>query len=606
MANLQVHLEEEHPQIDTSSMCSGLMSSFATNSTFLIFLLVLGIRLLNALTVATFFQPDEYFQSLELAADWRRSLGYVTWEWKHGLRSTLYPRIFHFVYYIVDSASEKLNLSPATNAELLVVGPKVIGAITAAVGDVYTGLLAKKIWGEQAGRYALLFSVCSAWNWYCSTRTFSNCLETTLTIVGMTYWPWKHYSSSDLFLASIFAAVSFTVRPTNGLISWAIGPLLLQRLPAFTQRVSAVLQISIARYFDPNFLPISHVSNSAVSTSGLILLLNALLDSYFYRRITFPFIEFYRLNVTQSISEFYGVSPWHYYYSQGLPLLLTGYLPLALFSLYRGFFSSSLAEKHLALIANVVPLAFMITKHKEVRFIYPLLPILHVLMAVVGLPSLPPKWKKSLVIAAMVGLNIPIAYYTTYVHQRGVVDAVNWLRIEHYNSTSLLDKIETGKFKSGEKTAARVGFLMPCHSTPFISYMWEAGARNRSWVAAQPLSAWFLTCEPPIDIRVEDRGAYLDEADQFYANTTSFLMKKFVSPPILTPGEWEVVRGTGATGRELWPDKLVTFGATAALVEDYLRIGKPEAGYKECQRFFNSHWHDDDRRKGDVIVWCLK
>ena len=29
------------------------------------------------------------------------------------------------------------------------------------------------------------------------------------------------------------------------------------------------------------------------------------------------------------------------------------------------------------------------------------------------------------------------------------------------------------------------------------------------------------------------------------------------------------------------------------------------SGYGECWRGFNSHWHDDWRRKGDVVVWCL-
>ncbi len=29
------------------------------------------------------------------------------------------------------------------------------------------------------------------------------------------------------------------------------------------------------------------------------------------------------------------------------------------------------------------------------------------------------------------------------------------------------------------------------------------------------------------------------------------------------------------------------------------------SGYAECWRGFNSHWHNDWRRKGDVAVWCL-
>ena len=34
-------------------------------------------------------------------------------------------------------------------------------------------------------------TVLSPWQWYCSTRTFSNSLETTLTIAALCYWPWE-------------------------------------------------------------------------------------------------------------------------------------------------------------------------------------------------------------------------------------------------------------------------------------------------------------------------------------------------------------------------------------------------------------------------------
>lgn len=29
------------------------------------------------------------------------------------------------------------------------------------------------------------------WHWYTATRTFSNCLEATLTIAALFYWPWE-------------------------------------------------------------------------------------------------------------------------------------------------------------------------------------------------------------------------------------------------------------------------------------------------------------------------------------------------------------------------------------------------------------------------------
>ena len=41
------------------------------------------------------------------------------------------------------------------------------------------------------GPLQLALTVVSPWQWFCSTRTFSNCLETTLTIVALYLWPWQ-------------------------------------------------------------------------------------------------------------------------------------------------------------------------------------------------------------------------------------------------------------------------------------------------------------------------------------------------------------------------------------------------------------------------------
>ena len=55
-----------------------------------IFLFLLAFRILNALSVKTFFQPDEYFQSLEPA--WQIAFGqysgaWITWVCHHRMRS---------------------------------------------------------------------------------------------------------------------------------------------------------------------------------------------------------------------------------------------------------------------------------------------------------------------------------------------------------------------------------------------------------------------------------------------------------------------------------------------------------------------------------------
>lgn len=34
-------------------------------------------------------------------------------------------------------------------------------------------------------------TVLNPWQWYCSTRTFSNSLEMALTIMALNFWPWE-------------------------------------------------------------------------------------------------------------------------------------------------------------------------------------------------------------------------------------------------------------------------------------------------------------------------------------------------------------------------------------------------------------------------------
>lgn len=57
---------------------------------------VVFIRLLIALATCTFFQPDEFFQSLEVAHHAVFGYGHVTWEWvsKAPIRSPIYPALY--------------------------------------------------------------------------------------------------------------------------------------------------------------------------------------------------------------------------------------------------------------------------------------------------------------------------------------------------------------------------------------------------------------------------------------------------------------------------------------------------------------------------------
>jgi len=61
------------------------------------------VRILIAISTRTFFQPDEYFQSLEPAHRLVFGYGFLTWEWlsEHPIRSILYPALNVPVYWLL-------------------------------------------------------------------------------------------------------------------------------------------------------------------------------------------------------------------------------------------------------------------------------------------------------------------------------------------------------------------------------------------------------------------------------------------------------------------------------------------------------------------------
>ena len=102
------------------------------------------------------------------------------------------------------------SLSEPARATLLLWAPRLTQAVFAALGDFYTWRLATKLYGEgcTASSAAVCTRFCvgamcgtnlsqvwmtalNPWQWYCSVRTFSNSLETTLTIAALNQWPWQ-------------------------------------------------------------------------------------------------------------------------------------------------------------------------------------------------------------------------------------------------------------------------------------------------------------------------------------------------------------------------------------------------------------------------------
>lgn len=514
-----------------------------------------------------------------------------------------------------------------TSADLLLAAPKVTQAVFAALLDCYTWKLAEKAYGRgsRTAFATLALSVCSPWQWFCSTRTLSNCVEATITTIAIYHWPWhwpgpagdskkvhqgqsqiaeQHLGSiSKVRLSLLLAALACVLRPTNALIWLAVF------VPTFWQATQWLRYVLV---------------REILFCGSVVLACSLASDRLYYGVWTLPPLRFLYFNIAQSLAVFYGRNRTDYYFTEGLPLLLTTALPFAATGLVSALRGKEVRHSpvtgtqsipspapelvhdaaqrrvliRLAWACVVTTLALSLISHKEVRFLYPLLPFLHVLAAG-PLSIFSPagsRLGRKFFIASLLVSNVIIGGYVSNVHQRGVIDVLAYIRHKHEARNNLQTSTH---ISSHDVSNTTVAFLMPCHSTPW-----------RSHIIYPEIDAWALTCEPPIDVPLTERSSYLDEADEFYIKPgpVSWLRSNMESIDTIQRGGSRSGRHWlqqdpkfKAKYRRPWPQNLVFFEQLEGTMREVLG----DTRYEECWRGFNSHFHDDWRRKGDVVVWCL-
>ncbi|CAH2353974.1 GPI mannosyltransferase 3 [[Candida] railenensis] len=431
----------------------------------------------------------------------------------------------------------------------IVVAPKVIGAILASIGEcfLYKFALNYSEGNVKLAKVALIMSLINPFNWYIITRSFSNNFEMILTTIGLSCWPFNNNDNKSIvikkaLISSAFGIISCIVRPTNAILWLCLGAHLLFRLKDIRAKLALFILIETI----------------------LILSVNTVIDYLFYNEVTFPIYNFIQFNVIKSLSIFYGVAPWHFYIFQAIPIMTMTSLPFLIHYLIslKGY------KSVLGISSFIVVGSFSLINHKEFRFIYPLQPvfILFVAMSIVENYARVRRFA-----IPMIAINIAIAYFFTRVNERGVIDVIYYLR----------------------GTNESFGLLTPCHSTPWQSYLHNPNYNDGN--------SWALTCEPPLHLSknsenniMEEIKKYRDESDMFYDDPTSFINENF--PPVSYPTD---VYQKGK--KYAWPARLIIFSPEEDLITSQLGTK-----YIECNRFFNSYFHWDSRRSGDVIVYCSK
>lgn len=78
---------------------------------------------------------------------------------------------------------------------------------------------------------------------------------------------------------------------------------------------------------------------------------------------------------------------------------------------------------------------------------------------------------------------------------------------------------------------------------------------------------------------------YRDEADRFYDDPVKFLSDEV------------------NTREKPWPRYIVGFQGIEGVLRGWYEGEMKGFVMREKWRRANSHWHDDERRQGDVVVW---
>lgn len=420
----------------------------------------------------------------------------------------------------------------------------------------------------------------------------------------------------SLRLSLFLAALAVLLRPTNVLI-WA------------TIVATVLTRLTLQGKNPINPRAVFILLRETVLCGGASLVLSGLSDRLYFRQWTFPPYQTLYFNLSQDLAVFYGVMDWHYYLSQGVTQLSMTFLPFSAYGLYKAttshnpaataLQSNTLRTLSFTIITTITTLS--VIAHKEVRFIYPLLPILHILAApsfaafFTSPPGQQPSQAKTALLAGLLFVNLIIASYLSISHASAPISVMHFLRhkYEHIHPDRLdlhpttpvtthyhtLNPSINGNAANTDELFAL--FLTPCHATPWRSHLIYPSLRARA-----------LTCEPPVHTapRSAERAAYKDETKRFFEGfgTGEGWGLRFLAEEIWpTRSDSEDAQGNF----QEMPRYIIGFesieGTLRAFFDERTRDTGNDWGSKiELKKVWcawNGLFSDDERKEGRLCVW---
>lgn len=122
---------------------------------------------------------------------------------------------------------------------------------------------------------------------------------------------------------------------------------------------------------------VPHFVASGIIGAVLAASVSILVDSLFWRRLSYPELEVFYYNVILNKSSAWGTAPWHWYFSTALPKALGGGFPLALLGFWQ--YPSDVGPVVAPAILFVAIYSWL--PHKELRFVFYAIPSLNIAAA---------------------------------------------------------------------------------------------------------------------------------------------------------------------------------------------------------------------------------
>jgi hypothetical protein len=654
---------------------------FATNSALLqaldmrarglgrLWLALVVLRLGNAWLVQTQFVPDEYWQGPEIAHLLSFCTGHRTWEWYLAIRSVLHPAILALFVQIFSAVG-------CSSSACVIWAYKLPHILLAASADLALYHFAIKCSGSRRfGALALVLQLLSWFQTYACTRTLSNSLEASLLIISLALWPSpQHAPTWQKWAAFLAASIAVIARPPSAVFFGALALLTLTLSDLVRAAFTGITTLTITTIFlDAPFFGRWELPMANFFHQNLVLDVASAYGThptlwYLYAGLPTILLTFYPLTLIGLHTVVRA--RWQQVQKTGVIREQASAESLQQTSLSSSTWSSSqrnsitrdiasLASSDLlraALLAGLVYLTVLsATPHKELRFLQPFLPLTHLLSAIAisrlsdinhehesttggasgGAESRRHRmgrrrWSARRLLIVLALTQAPVALYTCLIHNRGPLDAVDYLshRLpaidgcghtqgrqgkapsavstqparESYPSSSSSSSSSPAASpqlfpKYDTQDTPHILFLTPCHATPLHSHI---HAR---------MSVTFLHCETVLSPAADG-----PDATEFFSDPLQWLERQereFWSHPARNHDSDEATRVQQAksftqpeTQRLLHarpkPEYIVLFSHLA----DTLQMWLSEHGYHLSAQFFHTHF-PESRTGTHICVYEL-